>query len=244
MTNVSAKFNINLNKLANLNKMDLNKFGTAVPYSWTRDHLLNVLIQGPGKIVRDPLIVNALKRVDRADFVPEEYKNMAYTDQALPIGYDQTISQPTVVAQMIQLLKPREGKKYLEIGSGSGYVTALLALIAGDNGKVYALERNQYLIDMARQNLKKYPDLVNRIEMIFRDGSKGLAEQAPFDFIHSAAAFEGIPNELKNQLVIGGRLVAPTQKNDIRVIERVSPTDFDERIHEGYIFVPIVEGIE
>ena len=80
--------------------------------------------------------------------------------------------------------------------------------------------------------------------MSFKDGSKGYPGRAPFDFIHCAASFEKIPNELKNQLTVGGRMVAPTQKNDIRVIERVSPTEFDERVHEGYIFVPIVEGTE
>jgi len=224
--------------------MDLNKYGTSTIYTWTRDHLVNVLTQGPTKVVNDPLIANALKQVDRQDFVPDDQKGLAYTDQPLPIGYEQTISQPTVVAQMLELLKPREGKKFLDIGAGSGYVSALLGFIAGDNGKVFALERNQYLADMARENLSKYPNISPRVEVMFKDGAKGLPDHAPFDFVHCAAAFDIIPNELKNQLVVGGHLVAPTKNNDIRVIERVSPTEFDERVYEGYIFVPITEGIE
>lgn len=224
--------------------MDLNQYGTHKLYNWTRDHLINVLTKGPRKIIRDPSIANAFKTIDRKDFVPDEYKELAYQDKPLPIGYDQTISQPTVVAQMLELLKPQEGKKYLEIGTGSGYVTALLAFLAGENGKVYSIERNQYLAEKARQNLSNYPNLVPRIEILFMDGSKGLAEHAPFNFIHSAAAFEKIPAALKNQLIVGGKLIAPTKNADIRLIERISPTEFDERTHEGYIFVPIQQGIE
>lgn len=224
--------------------MDLDQFGSSKIYTWTKQHLLDVLLKGPKKIINDPLLANAFKNIDRKDFVPEEHQHAAYEDRPLPIGLDQTISQPLVVAQMLNYLHPREEKQYLDIGSGSGYVAALLGYVAGDNGKVYSLERNQYLADFARNNISKYPNLINRVEVVFKDGSKGLSMKAPFDFIHSAAAFDKIPNELKNQLAVGGRLVAPTKNNDIKIIERISPTDFDERTIDGYVFVPIVEGIE
>lgn len=222
----------------------MDQFGTSNIYKWTRDHLLSVLTQGPKKPVKDPLITNAFKQIDRKDFVPEEYEHFAYEDKPIPIGSGQTISQPLVVAQMLEFLKPREGKKYLDIGAGSGYALALLGTIAGENGSVVALERNQYIADLARENIEKYPHLKGIVEILFKDGMEGYPTNAPYDFIHSAAAFDTIPNEIKNQLVVGGRMVAPTKNNDIRVIERVSPTEFDERTHEGYIFVPMREGIE
>ncbi len=223
--------------------MDIDQFGTYKTFKWDHNYLVKVLTTGASRIVKDPLIANALKNIKRGDFVDELYQDIAYTDQPIPIGYGQTTSQPTVIAQMLELLKPQPGKKYLEIGAGSGYVTALLSFVAGENGKVYALERNQYLVDLARHNLSKYPNLKN-YEIIFKDGSEGLASKAPFDYIYSAAAFKNLPNTIKNQLVVGGRLVAPTQADDIRLIERISPTDFDERVFPGYIFVPIVKGIE
>ncbi len=223
--------------------MNIDDFGTYKTFSWDHDYLVKVLTTGPNRIVKDPLIANALKNIRRGDFIPEEYKDLAYNDQPIPLGYGQTTSQPTVIAQMLQLLHPAPGKKYLEIGAGSGYVTALLSFIAGNEGKVYALERNQYLIDFARNNLSKYPNLKN-YELMFKDGSSGLASKAPFDYIYSAAAFVNIPEAIKNQLVVGGKLVSPTQENDIRLIERISPTDFDERVYEGFIFVPVVKGIE
>jgi len=224
--------------------MAIQQFGSHNLYKWTREHLDNVLTTGANRIIKDPLIANAFKNIDRKDFIPEQYQDLAYEDKPVPIGYEQSISQPTVIAQMIDLLKPREGKKYLDIGAGSGYVSALLAHITGDLGHVFSLERNQYLADFARTNISKYPKLSGRIEIIFKDGSKGLVDKAPFDFIHCAAAFSQVPTEIKNQLVVGGRMAAPTQNNDIRVIERISPTEFDERVYQGFIFVPIREGIE
>ncbi|MBN1331970.1 protein-L-isoaspartate O-methyltransferase [Candidatus Dojkabacteria bacterium] len=221
-----------------------DQFGSHKLYTWTHAHLVNVLCGGADPILKDPFLINAFKNIDRADFVPENLKGEAYSDKPLEIGYGQTISQPTTVAKMLSLLRPREGKKYLDIGAGSGYAAALLAYIAGDAGKVFAIERNQYLADMARLNISKYPNLSPRVEVIFKDGSKGLVEKAPYDFIHAAAAFDSIPLEIRNQLAIGGRMIAPTSKDDIRLIERVSPTEFDERIIPGYLFVPIIEGIE
>ncbi|MBD3281002.1 protein-L-isoaspartate O-methyltransferase [Candidatus Dojkabacteria bacterium] len=222
----------------------MKSFGTHKLYTWTYDHLINVLTGGANPTLKDPLLINAFKNIDRADFVPEHLKEEAYSDKPLEIGYGQTISQPTVVAKMLSLLRPREDKKYLDIGAGSGYAAALLAYIAGDQGKVFAIERNQYLADMARNNIAKYPELSPRVEVLFKDGSKGLMDKAPYDYIHVAAAFDSIPNEVRNQLTVGGKMIAPTAKDDIRLIERVSPTEFDERTMPGYLFVPIVEGIE
>lgn len=219
-------------------------YGSHKMYNWTHEHLLEVLTTGKNPVLTDPLLINAFKNIDRKDFVPEEQKELAYADKPIEIGYGQTISQPTVVAKMLAALRPREGKKYLDIGAGSGYAAALLAFIAGDSGKVYAIERNQLLADFARENIERYPQISPRVEVVFKDGSQGLVEKAPYDYIHAAAAFTEIPQTIKNQLTVGGKLIAPTAKDDLRLIERVSPTDFDERTFEGYLFVPIIEGIE
>lgn len=223
--------------------MDINTFGSHSTYKWTHEHLMNVLSKGHNRVLTDPLLINAFKTIKRQDFVPENQAYAAYEDKEIPIGYDQTTARPTVTASMINQLKPQSGKKYLDIGAGSGYASALLGLIAGEKGSVYSLERNQYLADFARENISKYKTLSN-VETIFKDGSSGLAEKAPYDFIYCEVAFEEIPNAIKNQLVVGGRLVAPTTMNDIRLIERISPTEFDETIIGGYVFKEIESGIE
>jgi len=209
--------------------MDIANYGSYNLYTWTHDNLMRVLTQGSSKILQDPLIINAFKSIKREDFVPENQKQYAYSDKSIEIGHDQIIPHPTTVAKMVQLLRPREGKKYLDIGTGSGYTAAVLGFIAGDMGKVYSLERNQYIVEMARNKVKKYPNLAGRVEVIFKDGAQGYADKAPFDFVYCEASFNEVPNILKSQLVVGGRLVASTSEQEIIVIERVSPSEFDER---------------
>lgn len=224
--------------------MDIDQFGSSKPFIWSHQHLVDVLTKGNNKIVQDPLIANAFKNIKREDFVHETNQGQAYQDQKLEIKNNQFMTQPTTVAQMLQLLHPREGKKYMDIGTGLGYVAALLAFITGESGKVFTLERDQYIADFARQNLSKYPSLAGVVQVVFKDGKEGYAEKAPYDFIHCSVAFSSVPSIIKNQLIVGGRLILPTTNNDLRLIERVSPSDFDERIYEGYIFDPIQEGIE
>ena len=223
--------------------IDLNKFGSATPYQWTHDYLVKVLAYNPKSPIKEPRIKEAFMGIKREDFVETKDKYMAYEDRPLAIGHGQTISQPTVVAQMLQLLNPKVGGKYLDIGAGSGYVSALLGKIVGEKGTVIGLERIQLLAEKARENVSKYPKLTNTTVM-FKDGTNGYPEKAPFDGIHVGAAYEDIPDNLVRQLKIGGKLVVPTQDNDIRLFERKSKDEINEKIFPGYVFVPIVEGVE
>ena len=224
--------------------MDIDQYGSANIFNWSHQHLTDILTRGNKRIIQDPLIANAFKAIKREDFIREPNQSKAYQDQQLEILNNQFMTQPTTVAQILQLLHPRESKKYLDIGAGSGYVAALLGFITGEQGKVYTLERNQYIAEFARQNILKYPNLAGIVQVVFKDGQEGYAEKAPFDFIHSSVAFTTVPSIIKNQLVVGGRMTVPTTNNDLRLIERVSPTDFDERIYEGFIFTEAQDGIE
>ncbi len=221
---------------------DIDKFGSAAVYRWTHDHLVKVLCYSPNSPVTEPRIKEAFRTIIREDFINEKDKEFAYEDKPLEISHGQTISQPTVVAQMLQLLNPAYGGKYLDIGSGSGYVASLLGKIAGPEGKVIGLERIQLLAEKARENISKYPELKN-ISVYFKDGSKGYTEEAPYDGIHVGAAYEEIPQDLIDQIKVGGRIVAPTQNDDIRLITKKSDDEIEEKIFEGFVFVPIVEGV-
>ena len=225
------------------NSIDIDKFGGASPYVWTHEYLTKVLCYEPNSPVKEPRIKEAFRSVKRVDFVKDESKKEAYSDAPHHIGFGQTTSQPTVIAQMLQLLNPIVGGKYLEIGAGSGYVTALLGKIVGKTGKVIGLERIQLLAEQARANLEHYPDIEN-VSVFFKDGSKGFVEEAPYDGIYVGAAFNQVPEVLLDQLKISGKIVTPTKENDIRLITRVSADKREERTYPGYIFVPIVEGVE
>ena len=199
---------------------------------------------GKDPILKDPLIINAFTQIDRSDFVPELLKSKAYNDLELDIGFNEKLSRPTVIAQMIALLQPKLGGKYLDIGSGTGYSAAVLGFIVGENGKVYSLERVQWLWEQARSNIQKYPKLVQNVQYVYKDGLEGLVNQAPFDGIHIAFAIDKIPESLLMQLKMdGGRLIAPTTDLSIRIIQRNSKDDYEEEIVPGFTFEKFKEGI-
>ncbi len=158
--------------------------------------------------IRTSRVERAMLKVPRELFVPENVREYAYDDRPLPIGYNQTISAPSIVAHMTELLDPQPGDKILEIGTGSGYQAAILAEIVAPQGHVWSIEKIAELAEFARKNLERtgYSD---RVTVIVGDGSKGYEPQAPYDKIIVTAAAPRIPEPLINQLKPGGILVAP-----------------------------------
>jgi protein-L-isoaspartate(D-aspartate) O-methyltransferase len=190
--------------------------------------------------LKTPAIIDAFYKIRRTDFLLPEFVNEAWVNDPLPIGHGQTNSQPLTVAFMLELLKPESGQKILDIGSGSGWTTALLAEIVGSKGKVSGLERVAELKEFGQKNASKYH--FSNVEFFCRDGTKGLSDKAPFDrILVGAAAFE-VPNSLKEQLKIGGRLVIPTESQEIKLIKKLGKNKFNETSYPGFVFVPLIEG--
>ncbi|MFZ3074119.1 MAG: protein-L-isoaspartate O-methyltransferase [Minisyncoccales bacterium] len=205
----------------------------------------NLINKGYLKTVR---LIDAFRAIRRRDFLPINLPNrdmLAELDEAISIGFAQTISQPAVVAFMLELLSPQPGQKILDIGYGSGWTTALLAYIAsggGAAGKVVAIERIPELALFGRNNISKY-NFINRkiVRYVVGDGSRGYWPQAPYDRILASAAATSIPKTWIKQLKIGGIIVAP-QENAIVKITKNSQTITTEERHEGFAFVPLVQG--
>ena len=202
------------------------------------EHLINQLIQEG--YLKTPRIIEAFRAIKREDFLPEDLKNEAEINAPLPIGYGATISQPLTVAFMLELLQPEPGDKILDIGSGSGWQTAMLAYIVGEKGKVFAIERIPELVEFGKRNVAKYNFLEKGIvEFICADGSKGLEQAASFSGIIAAAACDEIPGAWKEQLKIGGRLVTPV-KSSIWSLIKKSQAEFEEQEFPGFAFVPLI----
>jgi len=182
-------------------------------------------------------ILGAFSKVKRENFIPSKLEEHAYEDTALPIGKGATISQPYTIAIMLSLLESKTGQRVLEIGSGCGYVLALISKIT--NEKVFGVEIIKELVEKSRKNLKEY----NNVKIYNRDGSKGLQEYSPFDRIIISAACKEIPKKLVSQLKNNGIIVAPIGskyeqsliaskkiKNKLRIKKEIP----------GFIFVPFV----
>lgn len=191
--------------------------------------------------ITDERVIAAMTQVPRHEFVDQGLAYSAYDDTALPIGYQQTISQPLVVARMIEVVAAgREIGRTLEVGAGCGYQAAVLSFIATE---VYAIERIRPLLDVARENLR--PLRLPNVRLKCADGNLGLPEAAPFDTIVVAAAAQGVPASLKEQLAPGGRMIIPLGSSEQRlmVIERQGNV-YKESWHEAVRFVPLLAGIE
>lgn len=197
-----------------------------------------------GQGIRDERVLNAMQAVPRHLFVEEALATRAYEDTALPLGFQQTISQPYIVARMMELLCAggRNLGKTLEVGAGCGYQAAVLAQMATE---VYAVERIRGLLDIAKRNLRHLR--LPNVRMKCTDGHLGLPEAAPYDSIIVAAAPAQVPQALKEQLAEGGRLAIPVggqqQQQTLLLIERTA-TGFKESRIEAVRFVPLVPGVE
>lgn len=198
--------------------------------------------------IQSSLVLGALGRVERHLFVDSALVNQAYEDTSLPIGLQQTISKPSVVARMIELLEGAEcvratGRlgRVLEVGTGCGYQAAVLACLAQ---QVYSVERLKGLHEKARNNLSALG--LTNVHLLFGDGMLGYAQGAPYAGIISAAGGDAVPDAWLDQLAVGGRLVAPTVRGGGRqallVVDR-TPHGFTESVLEAVHFVPLKSGI-
>jgi protein-L-isoaspartate(D-aspartate) O-methyltransferase len=190
--------------------------------------------------IRDERVLGAMTEIPRHAFVEEGIASRAYEDTPLPIGHGQTISSPTIVALMTQLLLEKGPMgKVLEVGTGCGYQTAVLAKLVKE---VYTLERIAPLMDKARRHLR---DLrIYNVRFKHVDGHNGYPEGAPYDGILIAAAASHVPPALKAQLAVGGRMVIPVGIEDqwLYVVDRTE-TGFTEQKREAVRFVPLVPGV-
>lgn len=201
--------------------------------------LVELLIRN-GYLKSEP-IIRAFNEITRADFVPSAFEQEAEADIPLPIGFGQAISQPTTVAIMFELLDPRPGQKILDIGSGSGWTSALLGNIAGSAGKVVAVEILPELHEMTKRNVEKF-GLISQgiVECVLSDGTYGYPALAPYDRILVSAAADEIPQALKDQLAVGGKMVIPIH-NHLVYLEKRGEQDFFKEEFPGFVFVPFVQ---
>jgi protein-L-isoaspartate(D-aspartate) O-methyltransferase len=183
-------------------------------------------------------VILAMNRVPRELFVPERLQSRAYDDIPLPIGYEQTISAPHMVAIMCDLLDLQEGMSVLEVGGGSGYHAAVMADLVGPEGHIFSIERHPELVARARKSLNQAG--TNNVTMIEGDGSIGLPDRAPFDRISVAATAPRVPEPLKQQLKVGGKMVIPvgTAFQELVLVTRKNGFAAEEKM--GVAFVPLI----
>ena len=183
--------------------------------------------------------MEAIGKVPRHLFMESTFLKFAYMDQAFPIGSGQTISQPLTVALQTQFLQINKNDKVLEVGTGSGYQTAVLLVMGA---KVFTIERQKELYTKVHKFL---PEIGYNPACFFGDGYKGLPGFAPFDKIIVTAGAPFIPEDLKNQLRFGGKMVIPVgndQRQEMYVVSRISENEFKSEKHGGFVFVPLLKG--
>lgn len=200
-----------------------------------RNNMVDEQLLGRG--ISSRRVLAAMRKIPRENFVPDQYKGDAYFDGPLPIGYGQTISQPYMVARMVELLELTGSEKVLEVGLGSGYQAAVLSVLAK---KVYGIEVISELAEEAAKNLKN--SRISNVEILVGDGTQGWAEEAPFERIIVAAGAREIPQKLKEQLSLGGIMVIPVDVgfNQIVTIVKKNEAGFELSYAESCVFVPLI----
>ncbi len=208
--------------------------------------LLNELIEN--EWLKTDRVIDAFEKIKRKDFIAKEQEDLAEVNEALSIGFGQTISQPLVVAFMLELLQVKPKEKILDIGCGSGWTSALLAHIVSNGtsqekskqGSVIAIEIIPELAKIAKNNISKYNFIKKGIvKVICANGRKGYKKQAPFDKILASASGSQLPLSWKKQLRIGGRIVAPI-KNSIWLFTKITESKFSQIEYPGFVFVPLI----
>src|SRR5450759_3527130 len=207
------------------------------PFGLFRDEMVARNIAARG--VRDELVLDAMRKVPRELFLPQKLREFAYEDSPLPIAGEQTISQPYIVAFMAETVRLKGGEKILEIGAGSGYAAAVLSEIAA---QVYTVERLGQLADKAAATLA---DLgYDNVHVLHGDGTRGWTEHAPYDAIVVAAGGPQVPESLKEQLKIGGRLVIPVgtdqRSQELVRVTRISTNEYRSEDIADVRFVPLI----
>lgn len=200
-----------------------------------KQELIDFLLQN--NILKTKSIINAFLEVDRKDFVLEENISEAYNDYPLDIGLNQTISQPSTVAFMLELLQPRQGERILDVGSGSGWTSALLGHIVGKEGEVIGVEIIKDLVLFGRANLEKYESL--NVKIYQAGETLGFKEKAPFDKILVSAGAKDIPEELIKQLKVQGVMVIPIFDSIFRIYKK-SKRQLEKEKIPGFMFVPLI----
>jgi protein-L-isoaspartate(D-aspartate) O-methyltransferase len=193
------------------------------------------------KGIKDDKVLAAIAKVPRHLFMDSSFLQFAYKDQAFPIGAGQTISQPFTVAKQTQLLQVEHYDKILEVGTGSGYQSAVLLEMGAT---VYTIERQRELYLKSQSIL---PQIGYHPKFFYGDGYKGLPTYGPFDKIIITAGAPGIPDELMAQLKVGGRMVipmGPREKQTMYVLVKTSDTEYYKESHGSYMFVPMLKGTD
>jgi protein-L-isoaspartate(D-aspartate) O-methyltransferase len=201
-----------------------------------RDRMIERHLKARG--IKDPAVLHAMREVPREAFVPESMATSAYEDAPLPIGQGQTISQPYIVAVMTELLEPSEDDRVLEIGTGSGYAAAVLSRIVVE---VYTVERYRDLAETAKARFRRLG--YGNIQVLHSDGTLGWPENGPYDAIVVTAGAPEVPQPLKDQLAVGGRLVIPigsSRTQELMQIRRTAQDTYKEKYLFGVRFVPLV----
>lgn len=202
-----------------------------------------IIIMKKSGFLNDKKVELAIRKIPRNEFVPMSVKEKAYENVPLSIMKNQTISQPSVVSRMTEWLDIKEGQKILEVGTGSGWQTAILSYLVG-SGKVYSIERHSELVEFAKKNLDKLG--IDNVKIILGDGNLGIPEESPFDRIIITAACKKVPEPLLEQLSEGGLLIAPIGEypQSLILLKKRSQEIIEVKNQPGYVFVPLLGKID